>query len=123
MAGGAEFQLIVDGVNFGADAQVQWNGTNLTSTFDDAGQLTAAVPATLLTAAGTVSVSVLSGKVSSNVMNFTVIGPQPAIGLLEPAAAVAGCGQFTLTVTGGFGAGDFALQMVAAPELQSFTTG
>jgi hypothetical protein len=33
---------------------------------------------------------------------------------------VAGGAGFTLSVTGGFGAGDFAIQMVDAPELQSF---
>jgi len=123
MAGGLAFPLIVDGVNFGTDAQVHWNGTALTTTVDDDEQLTATVPASLLGSAGTASVTVVSGSGTSNAATFTVIGPQPAIGLLEPATVVAGGAQFTLTVTGGFGAGDFALQMVAAPELQSFITG
>jgi IPT/TIG domain len=122
MAGGGQFTLVVDGVNFGPDAKVQWNGTDLVTTFGDAQQLTATVPANFLTSAGTASVTVLSGGVTSNAVPFTMIGPQPAIGLLEPNSVIAGSSQFILTVTGGFGAGDFALQMVAAPELQSFIT-
>lgn len=122
MAGGEQFTLTVDGVNFVASAKVQWNGVPLSTTFDDAEQLVASVPANLLNSAGTASVTVLSQGITSNVVQFTVIAPQPAIELLEPASVVAGGPQFILTVTGGFGAGDFALQMVSAPELQSFTT-
>jgi hypothetical protein len=123
MSGGAEFQLVVDGLNFGGDARVQWNGTALTTKVDDSKQLTATVPASLLSSAGIASITVVSRGVTSNALPFTVLGPQPVIGLLEPASVVAGGPQFQLRVTGGFGAGDFALQMVAAPELQSFTTG
>jgi hypothetical protein len=121
MAGGGSFTLTVDGVNFASDAAVQWNGTALPTQFDDAGQLTATVPGGL--PVGSPAVTVLSGGVTSNPATFTVIGPQPVIGLLEPAAVVAGGAAFTLTVTGGFGAGDFALQMVKAPERQSFIPG
>lgn len=120
MAGGTNpVTLLVDGANFTSDAKVQWNGSPLASTFDDSGQLTASVPANLLIK-GTASVSVTSSAGTSNVVLFTIIAPQPAIGLLEPGSVVAGSPQFTLTVTGGFGAGDFALQIVGAPELQSF---
>jgi hypothetical protein len=122
LAGGGEFKLVVDGVNFVAGAKVKWNGNDLVTTFDDPKQLTATVPASLLTSAGSAQVAVLSGGVTSNSVSFTVIGPQPAIGLLEPPSVIAGSPQFILTVTGGFGAGDFALQMVAGPEMQSFTT-
>ncbi|MBV9788003.1 MAG: IPT/TIG domain-containing protein [Chloroflexi bacterium] len=122
LAGGNQLRLVIDGVNFAANAQVLWNGSALATTFDDAEQLTAIVPASLLTAAATASVTVSSGGVTSNAVEFTVLAPQPAIGLLEPASVVAGGPQFTLTITGGFGAGDFALQMVAAPEQQSFIT-
>jgi hypothetical protein len=122
IAGGEAFTLVVNGVNFAKDAQIQWNGTALTTTFADPKELTASVPAGLLASAGTATVTVNSKGVVSNAAHFTVLGPQPAIGLLEPASVVAGGGQLTLTVTGGFGAGDFALQMVAAPELQSFIT-
>jgi hypothetical protein len=120
LTGGTQFTLIVDGVNFSRDAVVQWGTKPLATTFDDAKQLTATVPASLLNAAGAISVTVLTGGSTSNAMPFTVIIPQPVIGLLEPATVVAGSPRFTLTVTGGFGAGDFALQVVRAPERQSF---
>ena len=122
LAGGGQFELVVNGVNFASGATIKWNGTALVTTFDDPKQLTAIVPANLLTSAGAAQVTVVSGGVTSNAVPFTVIGPQPAIGLLEPPSVIAGSPQFILTVTGGFGAGDFALQMVAGPEQQSFIT-
>jgi hypothetical protein len=120
IAGGTAFPLVVRGINFGKDAVVKWSGNALTTTWDDASQITASVPANLITAAGAVPVTVESGGVTSAPADFVVIAPQPGIGLLEPSSAVAGGPGFTLSVTGGFGAGDFAIQMVAAPELQSF---
>jgi hypothetical protein len=120
IAGGSAFQLVVRGINFGKDAVVNWSTNALTTTWDDASQVTATVPANLVTAAGAVPVTVESGGVTSAPLDFVVIAPQPGIGLLEPSSAVAGGPGFTLSVTGGFGAGDFAIQMVAAPELQGF---
>lgn len=121
MVGDNGFQLTIDGVGFAQGNTVQWNNTALTTVFDSTEQLTATVPSTLITQAGTIAITVLAGSTPSNAVSFTVITPQPAIGLLEPPMVIAGAAQFTLTVTGGFGAGDFALQMVAAPEYQSFT--
>lgn len=120
LAGGSQFTLVVDGVNFATGAVVQWNGSPLATVVDDPEQLTATVPAELVATAGAVSITVLSGGVTSNAMPFTVIISQPTIGLLEPGTVVAGVPQFTLNVYGGFGAGDFALQVVRAPERQSF---
>jgi hypothetical protein len=123
IAGGQlQFQLTVDGVNFAKDAQILWNGTALPTQFDDAEQLIGKVPPGLVQTAGTVSVTVSSGGATSTAMSFMVIVPQPSAGLLQPASVVAGSGAFTLTVTGGFGAGDFALQMIQAPEEQNFPT-
>jgi hypothetical protein len=120
MAGGADLQLTVDGVNFATGATVDWNGTALATVFDDAEQLTATVPAAQIATAGQASVTVTSGNQTSAAAGFTVLGPQPAIGLLEPSSAVAGSADVELTVTAGFGPADFALQMVKAPEKQPF---
>ncbi|HEU4844804.1 MAG TPA: IPT/TIG domain-containing protein [Burkholderiaceae bacterium] len=120
IVGGKDLTLIVDGVNFSADAKVYWNSTPLATTWDDAVQVTAVVPAALLKTAGAQAITVLSGGSTSNAVPFSVIAPQPCIGLLEPAVMVAGAADFILTVTRGFGSGDFALQLVRAPELQSF---
>src|SRR6185503_4110569 len=35
LAGGGQFLLVVDGVNFVAGAKVKWNGNDLVTTFDD----------------------------------------------------------------------------------------
>lgn len=111
--------LTVDGVNFGTDAKVYWDTTALTTTVDGE-QVTATVPATLLTAAGQAAITVVSGGQTSNALTFNVIAPQPAAGLLEPGTVVAGTDDFTLTVTCGFGSGAYALQVVRAPESQTF---
>jgi len=101
---------------------VNWGGSQLTPTTISGEQLTVLIPANLVTSAGPVNVTVQSGGVTSNSLPFLVTGPQPAVGLLDPPEVIAGGPQFTLNVYGGFGAGDFALQMVVAPELQSFPT-
>lgn len=120
LAGGAAFTLIVDGVNFAAGAVIGWNGNALATTVDDDQQLTATVPASMITTPGAQSITVRSGGTTSNALPFAVIAPAPAIGLLEPASAVAGTAGFTLTVTAGFGSGDFAVQIVRTPESQAF---
>lgn len=122
LAGAGQFTLTIDGVNFGASPTVNWGGSQLTPTTISGEQLTVLIPASLVTSAGSVNVSVQSGGIISNALPFLVTGPQPAVGLLDPPEIIAGSSQFTLNVYGGFGAGDFALQMVAAPELQSFPT-
>jgi hypothetical protein len=119
-AQGQAFTLTVNGANFGADSVVQWNGAALATTFDDEAQVTATVPASLVTTAGTANVTVLSGGVVSNALPFTITARQPVIGLLDPRSAIAGSDAFVLHVYGGFGAGDFAIQMIKAPEAQSF---
>jgi hypothetical protein len=59
-AGGAAFTLTVIGTNFGAKAVVNWNGAAQTSntTFVSGTELTVAVPASAIMAAGTVQVTV-----------------------------------------------------------------
>ena len=123
LAGAGQFTLTVHGVNFGASPALYWGSNRLTASAPPtAEQITATVPANLITSAGSVNVTVQSGGVTSNGLPFFVTGPQPSVGLLDPPEVIAGGPQFTLNVYGGFGAGDFALQMVAAPELQSFPT-
>jgi hypothetical protein len=59
-AGAAAFTLTVNGSNFGTKAVVNWNGTAQTSntTYVSGNQLTVTVPASLITTAGTVQVTV-----------------------------------------------------------------
>lgn len=86
-AGGPAFILTVNGSSFGSGSIVKWNGTNLTTTFVTAKQLTADVPATAIATSATVPVTVTNPAVAgtggpygsggttaatSTPMNFTV---------------------------------------------------
>src|SRR4030095_8204309 len=99
-AGGPAFTLTVNGSNFVSGAVVRWNGSARTTTFGSATQLTAAIPASDIAAAGTAQVTVANpdGAVS-NASPFTVT-PVPTITTLSPNTAQPGGPAFTLTVTG-----------------------
>jgi hypothetical protein len=58
-AGGAGFTLTVNGTNFGTKAVVNWNGAAQSGTrYVSGGQLTVAIPASMIESAATVSVTV-----------------------------------------------------------------
>ncbi len=84
----------------------QWLGGALerrsrTTTFVSATRLTAAIPATDIATAGTVSVTVVdAGGGTSNAQTFTINNPVPTNSSLSPTSATAGGPAFTLTVTG-----------------------
>jgi len=107
--GSPGFTLTVNGTNFVAGSQVRWNGANRTTTVLSATQVTAAIPATDLTAAGAASVTVFNpapGGGLSNAQPFTVTNPVPTIASTTPAWVSSGGPAFTLTVDGsGFVAG------------------
>jgi sugar lactone lactonase YvrE len=99
-AGGAAFTLTVNGTSFGSGAKVKWNGTALTTTYVSATELTAAVPASLITTVGTASVTVTTSTGTSAGSTFTINPPPPTIKSLSPSSATAGGAAFTLTVNG-----------------------
>jgi hypothetical protein len=104
-AGGPAFTLTVNGTGFASGAVVQWNGSPLSTTFVSSTQLTASVPASLIAAQGTATVTVTSGSVTSNGLSLTIANGL-VISSLSPNAATAGGPTFTLTVNGtGFGSG------------------
>ena len=77
-AGSAAFTLTVNGSGFINSSVVKWNGTALTTTYINNAQLTAMVPASLVTAAGIVPVTVFNtapGGGTSGVVNFTINPP------------------------------------------------
>jgi hypothetical protein len=104
----AGFTLTLTGTGFVGPADC--NGTNcspsravfgttsLPTTFVSRTQLTAAVPASLLTAAGSFPVTVANNALISNAISFSVA--VPVLSSLSPASAIAGSPAFTLTVTG-----------------------
>lgn len=71
-AGSSTFTLTVNGSNFASGATVQWNGTNLPTTFVSSTQLTTSVSASLIASAGTASVTVSSGGQTSPSVSFTI---------------------------------------------------
>ncbi len=76
-AGGAAFTMTVNGTNFVNGATVRWNGGARTTSFTNATQLTAQIPASDITAAGTASITVVTpapGGGTSNALQFTVNG-------------------------------------------------
>ncbi len=76
--GGAGVTLTVNGTGFVSGSVVNWNGTALATTFVNASQLTAAVPASDIATASTASVTVSSpspGGGTSNVLYFAVSAP------------------------------------------------
>lgn len=72
-AGGPAFTLTVNGSNFVSGASVLWNGAARTTTVVNGTQVTAAIPAADIAAAGTAQVSALNpGSTASNALPFTV---------------------------------------------------
>lgn len=105
LAGGGSLTLSVEGTGFVPTSKVQWNGQDRTTTFVSNTQLTASIPATDLTTAGTASVTIVNpapGGGSSNALTFTVNAPNPLpeIVSLAPNSAVENSAAFTLTVNG-----------------------
>jgi hypothetical protein len=99
MQGGPAFTLTVNGTGFFSGAVVQWNASALATNFVSATQLTAQVPASLIAAPGTATVTVVESGVTSGGATFT-ISAGPVIASLSPNTAPAGGPAFTLTVNG-----------------------
>ena len=81
-AGGAQFQLEVDGTNFASNAVVGFNGTAEPTTVVSSTKVEAVIPASGIMTAATVPVTVTNpgaggvyggmGSVTSAAMNFTI---------------------------------------------------
>jgi uncharacterized protein (TIGR03437 family) len=122
-AGAATFTLTVSGGNFVTGATVQWNATALTTTFLNATQLMAAVPAALMQAAGLsgITVSNPGGTVSANI-TFTINPPAPVVTGLSPGSASTGAAGFNLTVNGANFAAGATVQWNGVPLATSFVS-
>ena len=109
--GDGSFWLIVTGADFIPGATVRWTNsalptTTLTPTVTTVtpGQISAQIPATYLTSAGTVSIAVSNpgAAANSNTVTFTINGSDltPTIESVSPAALQAGATNATVIVTG-----------------------
>jgi hypothetical protein len=102
-AGSAAFPLTVNGANFTSQSTVMWGSTALTTMYVSAIQLTAQVPALLVAAQGTASVTVETpapGGGTSNANTFAINALVPTISGISPASAATGSAAFPLTVNG-----------------------
>jgi hypothetical protein len=105
VAGGAAFDLGVTGTDFAtasSGAVVCWDGGDLVTTRDSATHLTAAVPASLIAAAGSANVTVRNGAdpgapVSAPV-SFSIGNIVPALASITPSSAWAGYVKDDLTL-------------------------
>ena len=103
-AGSAQFTLTVNG-NGLTGGTVQWNGSALTTTVVNDTQLTATVPASMVSGAGVPPITVLAGG-TSNALTFTVLGGLPTISSpVAPTTAPVNSAATMITVNGtGFSA-------------------
>ncbi len=78
------------------------NGTALATQYVNYTTLTATVPASLLTAVGTLSITVTNNGFTSApaTLTITATNPAPTLTSISPASVGAGSAAFTLTLTG-----------------------
>jgi len=101
--GDAAFTLTVNGTNFVTDSIVNFSGSPRTTSFVSATQVTASIPASDLTTAGTSNITVTNpapGGGTSNAQTFTVNNLVPTTTNISPSTKTAGDAGFTLTVNG-----------------------
>ena len=121
-AGGAAFTLNLSGTGFASTSLVEWNGTQLATTFVSSQQLTTTVPAVALLFAGRSQVTVFTptpGGGNSVALPFTVVAPVPAATLSQSQLTFAGQNQGstsasqTVTLTSN-GTATLAIESIAA---------
>jgi len=104
--GSAAFRLTVLGRDFVPESKIRWNGSERPTTRISSTQLQAEIPASDLTTAGDINVTVFSpapGGGNSAPRVFVVQpsqNPVPVLQNLDPAFVLAGAPAFTLTVRG-----------------------
>ncbi|MCX9025939.1 MAG: hypothetical protein OIN85_07600 [Candidatus Methanoperedens sp.] len=101
--GDAQFDMTVTGTNFVQNSKVRFNGVNRTTTYVSGTQLTAIIPATDMTTAGTSNITVwnpMPGGGTSNAQTFTVNNPVPTTSSISPNSKNVGDLDFTITVAG-----------------------
>jgi hypothetical protein len=106
--GGQAFTLTVNGSGFQSNSTVSFAGTPLTINSFTPSQLTATVPASLITTAGTANVVVTTGSATTGPFPFTIgTNSGPTLTSVTPSSvAPGGTSPITLTVNGtGFDSG------------------
>jgi hypothetical protein len=89
--GGPNFNLTVNGTGFVPGAVVNWSGHARNTIFVSPSRLRAAIPSTLISSAGTASITVQNpGGPISNAVAFQVINSSTSAGVLSGSAYAAG---------------------------------
>ena len=103
-AAGTAFTLTVNGTGYSATSVVQWNGVAKATTYVSPTQLTTAITAADIAAAGTAAVTVSNtgaGGGVSTATNFTILAPAPVtLNSLSPTKVPVGSATFVMTATG-----------------------
>lgn len=108
LQGSGALTLTASGTGFVPASIIRWNGTDRPTTFVSTTQLTAQIPASDIVNAGTAQITIFNptpGGGTSSAQTFTITAPNPVptintTGGLNPASAVEGGPDFTLTVNG-----------------------
>ena len=99
--GGPGFTLSVRGSNFKSGAAVFFDQTELTTNFVSTTQLSAEVPASLISSIGVHGITAQNpGGAPSNEAVFQVLPDSPLAGAVDPPSVIAGGGDVTVTITG-----------------------
>jgi uncharacterized protein (TIGR03437 family) len=101
-AGGAGFNMTVNGSAFASGATVLWNGSSLGTAFVSPAQLYTTVPVNLVASPGVVTITVTNpGGATTNGIPFTISGNGSlSLTSLSPSSATAGGPVFTVTLNG-----------------------
>jgi hypothetical protein len=100
-AGGPAYTLIISGENFTTASIAKWGSTALATTYINQAQLTAAIPAGLITSAGSVSLAVTTSAGASTPVTITI---NPALKITTtslPAGTAGNAYSGPISVTGG----------------------
>jgi hypothetical protein len=123
-AGGGDVTLVVTGSGFAPDAAVEWNGAALATTFQNAAQVAATVPAAQTAGPATAQVTVRSGGAVSNAVPV-LVSSGPAIASLGPdlfQAGMAPTAEVALTVQGVNFTAACVVQWNGSPLRTAFTS-
>ena len=99
-APGVQTTLTVTGTGFTSNSKVMWGGSQRSTIFVSATQLTATITAADLSAGAVVQVSVQDSALTTNSLPFTVIGQAPTIASVSPTSAPVNSLNTLITVTG-----------------------
>lgn len=94
------FSLAVSGASYMCGATVRWNGGALVTSWLSEGRLTAIVPASNVSTAGTATITVSQSSGTSAGQTFTIANPAPTLTGIDPASVAAGGSGFPITVNG-----------------------